>query len=146
MRVSVSADERVGVANTVIEQLRRRGHQPIGHGALAEGERDDWSWASEAAARDVAEGRAEQAIVCCWTGTGASIAANKVPGVRAALCGDAATAAGARRWNDANVLALSLRATSEAELGEILDAWFESVPSGESNDRANIDHLAEIEP
>jgi ribose 5-phosphate isomerase B len=146
MRVSVSADERAGVASTVIEQLRRRGHQPIGHGALADGERDDWAWASEAAARDVAEGRAEQAIVCCWTGTGASIAANKVPGIRAALCGDAATAAGARRWNDANVLALSLRATSEAELGEILDAWFESVPSGESDDRANIDHLAEIEP
>jgi ribose 5-phosphate isomerase B len=145
MRVSVAADERVGVARAVIEQLRRRGHQPIGHGALADGERDDWAWASEAAARDVAEGRAEQAIVCCWTGTGASMAANKVPGIRAALCGDAATAAGARRWNDANVLALSLRATSEAELDEVLDAWFQSAPSGESDDRANIDHLAEIE-
>jgi ribose 5-phosphate isomerase B len=145
MRVSVAADERVGVASAVIEQLRRRGHQPIGHGALADGERDDWAWASEAAARDVAEGRAEQAIVCCWTGTGASMAANKVPGIRASLCGDAATAAGARRWNDANVLALSLRATSEAELDEVLDAWFQSAPSGESDDRANIDHLAEIE-
>jgi ribose 5-phosphate isomerase B len=145
MRVSVAADERVGVATAVIEQLRRRGHQPIAHGALADGERDDWAWASEAAARDVSEGRAEQAIVCCWTGTGASMAANKVPGIRAALCGDAATAAGARRWNDANVLALSLRATSEAELDEILDAWFEAAPSGESDDRANIDHLAEIE-
>jgi ribose 5-phosphate isomerase B len=145
MRVSVAADERVGVASAVIEQLRRRGHQPIAHGALADGERDDWAWASEAAARDVSEGRAEQAIVCCWTGTGASMAANKVPGIRAALCGDAATAAGARRWNDANVLALSLRATSEAELDEILDAWFEAAPSGESDDRANIDHLAEIE-
>ncbi len=145
MRVSVAADEPVGVASAVIEQLRRRGHQPIGHGALADGERDDWAWASEAAARDVAEGRAEQAIVCCWTGTGASIAANKVSGIRAALCGDAETAAGARKWNDANVLALSLRATSEAELGEILDAWFGSAPSGESEDRANIDHLAEIE-
>jgi ribose 5-phosphate isomerase B len=68
-----------------------------------------------------------------------------VPGIRAALCGDAATAAGARRWNDANVLALSLRTTSEAELDEILDAWFESAASGESGDRANVDHLAEIE-
>ena len=64
----------------------------------------------------VAEGRADQAVVCCWTGTGASIAANKVPGVRAALCGDAQTASGARRWNDANVLALSLRTTSPALL------------------------------
>ncbi len=145
MRVSVAADERAGVASLVIEELRRRGHQPIAHGALAEDERDDWAWASEAAARDVAEGRAEQAIVCCWTGTGASIAANKVPGIRAALCRDGATAAGARRWNDANVLALSLRATSEGELGEILDAWFDSPPSGEPDDRANIDHIAEID-
>ena len=113
----------------MIEELRKRGHEPLPHGALAEGERDDWAWASEAAARDVAEGRAEQAIVCCWTGTGASIAANKVDGVRAALCLDAQTADGARKWNDANALALSLRATSEAELAEILDAWFAGEPS-----------------
>jgi len=83
--------------------------------------------------------------VCCWTGTGASIAANKVPGIRAALCGDAATAAGARTWNDANVLALSLRATSEAELAEILDAWFATGPSAEPDDRANVEHVGEIE-
>ncbi len=145
MRVAVAADERVGIAEAIVEELRRRGHEPIPHGALCDAERDDWAWASEAAARDVAEGRSEQAIVCCWTGTGASIAANKVPGVRAALCGDAQTAAGARRWNDANVLALSLRATSEAELGEILDAWFESGPSSEADDRANVAHLSEIE-
>jgi ribose 5-phosphate isomerase B len=145
MRVAVAADERVGVADAVVDELRRRGHEPIAHGALAEGERADWAWASEAAARDVAEGRAEQAIVCCWTGTGASIAANKVGGVRAALCGDAATADGARRWNDANCLALSLRATSEAELGEILDAWFSGGPSDSGDDRANVDHLTEIE-
>src|SRR3954463_15629865 len=124
MRVAIAADEDTGVAGAVVAQLRDRGHEPLLHGALAEGERADWAWASEAAARDAADGRAEQAVVCCWTGTGASIAANKVEGIRAALCGDAATAQGARRWNDANVLALSLRATSEAELAEILDAWF----------------------
>ena len=145
MRISVAADERVGVAEAVVEELRKRGHEPIPHGALAEGERDDWAWASEAAARDVAEGRAEQAIVCCWTGTGASIAANKVRSVRAALCADAATAEGARRWNDANVLALSLRATSEAELAEILDTWFAGQPSADEDDRANVAHLPEIE-
>jgi ribose 5-phosphate isomerase B len=145
MRVAVAADERVGVAVALVEELRRRGHEPIPHGALAEDERDDWAWASEAAARDVAEGRAEQAVVCCWTGTGASIAANKVDGVRAALCLDAQTAEGARKWNDANALALSLRATSEAELEEILDAWFGGVPSGEADDAANVEHIAEIE-
>jgi ribose 5-phosphate isomerase B len=145
MRIAVAADERVGVADAVVEELRRRGHEPLPHGALSDGERDDWAWASEAAARDVAEGRAEQAVVCCWTGTGASIAANKVPGIRAALCADAQTAEGARRWNDANVLALSLRATSEAELNEILDAWFATQPSHDEDDRANILHLAEVE-
>jgi ribose 5-phosphate isomerase B len=145
MRIAVAADERVGVAEAVAEELRERGHEPVLHGALAEGEREDWAWASEAAARDVAEGRAEQAVVCCWTGTGASIAANKVPGVRAALCGDAATADGARRWNDANVLALSLRTTSQAELREILDAWFSGEPSGAADDRANVVHLSELE-
>ena len=145
MVIAVSADERVGIAEAVVEELRRRGHQPIAHGALAEGEREDWAWASERAARDVAEGRAEQAVVCCWTGTGAAIAANKVLGIRAALCGDAATAEGARRWNDANVLALSLRSTSSAELAEILDAWFAGVSSTDAEDRANVDHVAEIE-
>ena len=145
MRVSVSADERVGIADAVVEELRKRGHEPIPHGALNDSERDDWAWASESAARDVAEGRAEQGIVCCWTGTGASIAANKVAGIRAALCVDAQTAEGARRWNDANVLALSPRATSEAELAEILDAWFSAEPSADRSDRSNVEHLAELD-
>jgi ribose 5-phosphate isomerase B len=144
MRISVAADEDTGVAGAVVAQLRDRGHEPLLHGALADGERDDWAWASEAAARDVAEGRAEQAVVCCWTGTGASIAANKVAGIRAALCADAETAAGARKWNDANVLALSLRTTSEAVLAEILDAWFSAAPSPDADDRANVAHVNEI--
>jgi len=161
MRIAVAADEDTGVAGAVVAQLRDRGHEPLLHGALAAGERwprgpgslagvrpggetRGWAWASEAAARDVADGRADQAVVCCWTGTGASIAANKVPGIRAALCGDAETAAGARKWNDANVLALSLRTTSEAVLAEILDAWFSADPSSDDDDRANVAHLEEI--
>lgn len=144
MRISVATDELSGVAKDLLDLLRQRGQQLILHGAFAQQERSDWAWASEAAALDVAAGRADQAIVCCWTGTGASIAANKVPGVRAALCGDAPTAAGARRWNDANVLALSLRMTSSAVLEEILDAWLATPPSGDPDDRANIAHIAHI--
>jgi ribose 5-phosphate isomerase B len=144
MRIAVAADERTGIADTLVDQLRKRGHEPVLHGALQPGDREDWAWCSEAAARDVAEGRADQAVVCCWTGTGASIAANKVDGIRAALCADAQTAEGARRWNDANVLALSLRTTSEAELDEILDAWFAGAPSEDADDRANIAHLEAI--
>jgi ribose 5-phosphate isomerase B len=144
VKVSVAADEATGIAPAIAAELRRRGHEPILHGALADDERDDWAWASEAAARDVADGRADQGIVCCWTGTGASIAANKVAGIRAALCADPETARGARRWNDANVLALSLRGTSEAVLGEILDAWFDGAPSDDASDVENVRHLDEI--
>jgi ribose 5-phosphate isomerase B len=143
--ISLAADELTGVAGAIAGELERRGHQTLHHGALAEGEREDWAWASAAVAQDIASGRAQQGIVCCWTGTGASIAANKLDGVRAALCLDAATAAGARRWNDANVLALSLRATSEAVLGEILDAWFTGEPSSDAEDCANVEHLRELE-
>jgi len=144
MRIAIAADERVGVADALVDEVRSRGHEPVLHGALAEDERADWAWASEAAARDVADGRAEQAIVACWTGTGASIAANKVAGVRAALCADAETARGARRWNDANVLALSLRLTSQPLLTEILDGWFAGEASTDPDDAANIAHVDEI--
>jgi ribose 5-phosphate isomerase B len=145
MLISVAADELSGIAGRLVEELESRGHETVRHGALAENERSDWAWASESVARDVASGRAEQGIVCCWTGTGASIAANKLDGVRAALCLDGATAAGARRWNDANVLALSLRATSQAELSEILDAWLSGEPSEDAEDRANVEHVRELE-
>ena len=144
MRIAVAADELVGVAEAVVEELRARGHEPVPHGALNPDARADWAWASEAAARAVADGTADQAVVCCWTGTGASIAANKVPGVRAALCTDAETARGARKWNDANVLALSLRLTSAPLLTEILDGWFAGEPSDADDDRANIAHVDEI--
>jgi ribose 5-phosphate isomerase B len=144
MKVAVASDMDTPLARAVVEELRKRGHEPIPHGALEPDERSDWAWACELAARDVSEGRAEQGLVCCWTGTGASIAANKVPGIRAALCGDAETARGAREWNDANVLALSLRTTSEAILGEILDRWFETGPSGDPEDQANIEHIREM--
>jgi ribose 5-phosphate isomerase B len=143
--ISISADELTGVAGAIATELQARGHTTILHGALLQNERCDWAWAAEEVASDVSSGAAEQGIVCCWTGTGASIAANKVPRVRAALCCDAATAAGARRWNDANVLALSLRITSHALLREILDAWFSAEASSEQEDLANLAHLMEIE-
>jgi ribose 5-phosphate isomerase B len=144
MKISVSADEHTGIAETLVNELAKRGYETLIHGALTSDERSDWAWASEAVGRDVAEGRADQGIVCCWTGTGASIAANKVDGVRAALCADSETARGARRYNDANVLALSLRVTTGAVLSEILDAWFSQAPSTDQDDLSNVSHLADI--
>jgi ribose 5-phosphate isomerase B len=145
VRISVAADELTGIAVILPLEIRERGHDVLLHGALADEDEPDWVVASAAAAQNVVDGHADQAIVCCWTGTGAAIAANKLPGVRAALCGDAVTAAGARRWNDANVLALSLRSTADAELGEILDAWFGTDPSDKPEDQASIARLGELE-
>ncbi|MEV5078678.1 RpiB/LacA/LacB family sugar-phosphate isomerase [Streptomyces sp. NPDC056159] len=145
MRISVSSDMAEPVARSLVALLRERGHEVLTHGALRPGDDPQWAACSAAAARDVAEGRADQAVVCCWTGTGASIAANKVPGVRAALCTDAYTADGARRWNDANVLALGLRLTSEPLLKEILDAWFAAAPSEDAEDRENVARVGRLD-
>ncbi|MCK9249438.1 MAG: RpiB/LacA/LacB family sugar-phosphate isomerase [Solirubrobacteraceae bacterium] len=145
MRIAVSSDSTDGVAPELVAALRERGHDVVAFGALADGDRPDWAWASAAAARAVVDGDADQAVVACWTGTGASIAANKVPGIRAALCVDGPTADGARRWNDANVLALGLRLLSRPVLDEILDAWFAAAPSDDADDRANVAHLATLE-
>lgn len=145
MRISVSSDMDEPVARALVAELRGRGHDVVTHGALRPGADPQWAVCSEAAARDVADGTSEQAVVCCWTGTGASIAANKVPGVRAALCTDAYTADGARRWNDANVLALSLRLTSEPLLKEILDAWFAGEAGEDAEDRQNVRHIERLD-
>ena len=145
MRISVSSDMDEPVARSLVAELRSRGHEVATHGALNPGDDPQWAACSEAAARDVAAGTADQAVVCCWTGTGASIAANKVPGVRAALCTDAYTADGARRWNDANVLALSLRLTSEPLLREILDAWFTAEASEDTEDRENVARVGRLD-
>ncbi|MDH6219064.1 RpiB/LacA/LacB family sugar-phosphate isomerase [Streptomyces pseudovenezuelae] len=145
MRISVSSDMDEPVARALVAELRKRGHEVVAHGALAPGDDPQWAACSSAAAQDVAAGTSDQAVVCCWTGTGASIAANKVPGVRAALCTDAYTADGARRWNDANVLALSLRLTSEPLLGEILDAWFAGQASEDTEDRRNVERVERLD-
>ncbi len=143
MRCAIGADDAGPLTSTMLDELRRRGCEIDRFGALRapdEPARGDTEWASigRAVGEAVADGRADVGIVCCWTGTGISIAANKVRGVRAALCGDAVTAEGARRWNDANVLALSLRATSPAVGVEILDAFLAARPSDEAADRASI--------
>jgi len=129
------------MANELTTALQRmlesRGHNVSLHGALAVDD-DSWTHAARSVAKAVRDGDADSGIVCCWTGTGASIAANKVPGVRAALCHDPQTAAGARKWNDANVLALSLRATSLPLGEEILDAWLSEAPTDDPKYQAMI--------
>lgn len=119
MRIAFGTDERTPVTDAVERWLDANGHEVV-----VPAERGGpWPDVGTAVARAVADGDADRGVVCCWTGTGVSIAANKVPGVRAALCTDRGTAEGARRWNDANVLAFGLRLTSEAVATELLEAF-----------------------
>src|SRR6202163_283175 len=142
MKIAIGSDERTHLTDTVIEDLQQRGHELLLFGPLAENDPDvDWPLTSSKVARAVATQQADEGIVFCWTGTGASIAANKVPGIRAALCADAETARGARVWNHANVLALSLRSTTDTIAKEILDAWF-STPYSE--DAWNLQQIERI--
>jgi len=118
VRIAFGTDERSPLTAAVVARLTSLGHDVT---VVADG--IDWPEAGRRVGEAVVSGDAERGIVCCTTGTGVSIAANKVPGVRAALCTDAETAAGARRWNDANVLALGLRLTSQALADEMVDAF-----------------------
>src|SRR5919199_3865912 len=127
MKIAVSTDERTHLVDTILAELKQRGHTVAYFGPEA-GAEGDWPGGTLRAAEQVARGEADEAILMCWTGTGCTIAANKVPGIRAALCQDAETARGARRWNDANVLVMSLRSTPEAVAREICDAWLEGQP------------------
>ncbi len=144
MKIAVGSDEATYLTSHVVEELLRREHELRLVGALAEGCDPRWPAVGRAVGESVASGDCEQGVVFCYTGTGVSIAANKTPGVRAALCTDAQTADGARRWNDANVLAMSLRSTSPDEAVEILDAWF-SAPHGDADDVRMIDMLREMD-
>jgi ribose 5-phosphate isomerase B len=133
MKIAFAADDRTPLTESLVEALKARGHEVELIGPPA-GEALGWADVAREVGERVVFGRADRGIACCWTGTGVSIAANKVPGIRAALCADAETARGARLWNDANVLCLSLRATSDAVAREILDAFLATDPDGSETD------------
>lgn len=145
MRIAISYDEHDSLIEELKIELQIRGHEVLCFGPQVGSPSQDWPDVTLQAARAVLEKKADEAIVLCWTGTGSSIVANKLKGIRAALCHDAATAKGARTWNWANVLALSLRTTSKAILKEILDAWF-STPYGQDKwNRKQIEKLERLE-
>jgi ribose 5-phosphate isomerase B len=144
LKLAVGSDEKTVLTDFVVEELKRRGHAITVLGPI-KGEAMGWPDVGEKVGLEVSKGRTEQGILFCWTGTGVTIAANKVPGVRAALCWDAETAKGARMWDDANVLAMSLRATSPAVAKEILDAWFSSDPVKTGVDRELIDRARKLD-
>jgi ribose 5-phosphate isomerase B len=143
MRIALCSDEPYAVHATVRRCLQKRGHEVVDLGAVASGHDEPWASVAEQAALQVASGACEQGVFFCWTGTGISIAANKVAGIRAALCSDPGQAAAARIWNHANVLCLSNRTLSDDMAKEILAAWFDTEPGDRGN--AGVTLLAEID-
>ena len=137
MRIAFGTDEHTPLADQVVERLRAAGHEVD---VVADGY--PWPDVGRLVGEAVADGGADRGVVCCWTGTGVSMAANKVPGVRAALCTDSETARGARRWNDANVLAFGLRLTSPEVAGEMLDAFLAADAEPEADEAENIAKLS----
>jgi ribose 5-phosphate isomerase B len=144
MKLAVSTDERTHLVKTIIEELQKRGHD-VEYFGPEPGKEGDWPDVTLQAVEQVAEGQADESIVMCWTGTGCTLVANKIPGICAALCHDAETAKGARVWNHANVLGLSLRATPEAVAKEILNAWFDMPYSNDEWNNRQIQQIKEIE-
>jgi ribose 5-phosphate isomerase B len=142
MKIAVGSDEKTNLTEFVIKELKKKGIELELYGPLAD-DPIQWAEVAEKVAERVSNSECDQGILFCWTGTGVSMAANKVPGIRAALCADAKTAEGARKWNDANVLAMSLRMTSPIVAKEILEAWFNSSP--EEEEKANIEKVKDIE-
>ncbi len=146
MKIAVSSDEYYPIINSLLEELKKRGHEI--HYCGPQNEKDqamDWPEVTVEAVEKVRDGRSDEAIILCWTGTGCSIVANKMEGIRAALCSDAETAKGAKKYNHANVLALSLRLLSAGLLKEILDAWFETPYGDDDWNELQVKRLKEIE-
>lgn len=138
MRIAVGSDMREPVTDAVVAWLEDHGHEVALYGPLVEGDETEWAEASAATARAVTSGDAEAAVLFCWSGTGACIAANKVSGARAALCGDAETARLARKYNHANVLVMSMRATSPAIAIETTEAFLDAPWGEEDFDIRNV--------
>lgn len=144
-RIAVSADKFGHLVDVVRRALKERGHEVTYFGPERGEDAQDWPLVTADAVAKVTNGEADEAIVMCWTGTGCAIVANKVPGIRAALCHDAQTTEGARIWNHANVLALSMRAVPEAVALEILDKWFATAHSDDDWNRLQIERLQDLE-
>lgn len=144
MKISIGADERLHLVEVVLDYLEEKGHEVTWYGP-EKGETQPWPDVAKRVALDVQSGEADEGILFCWTGTGVSMAANKVKGIRAALCDDAETARGARLWNNANVLCLSMRKVSEVVAKEILDKWFSISYEPNETDDASLKLVNELD-
>ncbi len=144
MKISVGTDESHPVVDQVVKQLNEQGHEVLFYGPTGKG-LVPWPEVARSVADDVSRRHSHEGVLFCWTGTGVTIAANKVPGIRAALCADAETARGARLWNNANILCLSLRLTSGPVAMEILKAWLETTYLPNPEDDGCLQEVRDLE-
>jgi ribose 5-phosphate isomerase B len=144
LKIAVGADERLHVVDVALDYLKEKGYEVIWYGPK-KGETQPWPDVAKRVALDVQSAEADEGILFCWTGTGVSMAANKFKGIRAALCEDAETARGARLWNNANVLCMSMRRISEVMVREVMDMWFSTTYEPNESDDACLHMLTEIE-
>ncbi|MBS0652868.1 MAG: RpiB/LacA/LacB family sugar-phosphate isomerase [Verrucomicrobia bacterium] len=145
MKIAISSDEYFPIIEELIADVKQRGHEVIYLGPSKDEKAQDWPEVTLQAIAEIRSGNAKEGIVLCWTGTGCTLIANKIPGIRAALCVDAETARGARKWNHANVLGLSLRTTSAPVLKEILNAWFDTPFTSDEWNLQQMKRIEEVE-
>lgn len=143
MKIALCSDEPYPVHALVQELLQARGHTIVPFGSVASGKDEPWAEVAERAAQAVASGACDEGVFFCWSGTGISMAANKVAGIRAALCGDPGAAKAARIWNHANVLCLSNRTLSNDMAKELIAAWLDTEPGSEG--AAGVRLLGEVD-
>ncbi len=144
MKIAIGSDEKCQLTDATITKVKERGHELLLFGPLKD-EKAFWPAVAAEVAEAVVSGTADEGILFCWTGTGVALAANKVPGIRAALCDDAETARGARLWNNANVLCLSIRRTSAVMAAEILESWFNTGYQPNEEDDTCLSQVAALE-
>ncbi len=145
MKIAISTDEYYPIIQTLVKEVKKRGHEVIYFGPQKDDQPQDWTSITLKSMKTLQTGKADEAIALCWTETGCTLIANKCFGIRAALCIDGETAKGARTWNHANVLGLSLRLTTPELLREILDAWFSTPFSVDSWNLSQIEAIQKVE-
>ncbi len=146
LRVALAADHGgYPLKAELLPWIRARGHEVLDLGAFALEPDDDYPDFAEAAGQALVSGRAERAIIVCGSGVGASIAANKIPGIRASLCHDTYSARQGVEHDDMNVLCLGARVVGVELARELVAAFLHATFGGEQRHRRRLEKVLAIE-
>jgi ribose 5-phosphate isomerase B len=146
VRLAIAADHAgFELKNTLREEIRRWGHDIVDLGAKEYKADDDYPDFAQAAGRAVADGEVERAVLICGSGVGASIAANKIKGVRAALCHDTYSAHQGVEHDDMNVIVLGSRVIGAALAEDLVRAFLNAKFTGEARHRRRLDKVKALD-